>query len=57
MLKLGQRTRGHFVTLIEISVHLITCIPYHRKLTRNFQIRVNLSRVNLFVLILPPLSR
>ena len=24
MLKLGKRARGHFVTLIEIAVHLIT---------------------------------
>ena len=26
MLKLGRRSRGHFVTLIEIREHLITCI-------------------------------
>ena len=26
MLKLGRRAGGHFMTLIEINLHLITCI-------------------------------
>ena len=29
MLKLGRRARGHFVTLIEIRVHLIRVKPGH----------------------------
>ena len=29
MLKLGRRARGHFVTLIEIRVHLIRVQPGH----------------------------
>ena len=29
MLKLARRARGHFVTLIEISVHLIGVKPGH----------------------------
>ena len=29
MLKLGRRARGHFVTLIEIRVHLIRVRPGH----------------------------
>ena len=29
MLKLGRRERGHFVTLIEIPVHLIRVKPGH----------------------------
>ena len=29
MLKLWRRARGHFVTLIKIGVHLITCNPGH----------------------------
>ena len=29
MLKLGRRARGHFVTLIEIHVHLIRVKPGH----------------------------
>ena len=30
MLKLARRARGHFVTLIEILVHLIMVKPGHR---------------------------
>ena len=29
MLKLARRARGHFVTLIEICVHLIRVKPVH----------------------------
>ena len=29
MLRLGKRVRGHFVTLIEIGLHLIRVIPGH----------------------------
>ena len=29
MLKLGRRARGHFVTLIEIRLHLIKAISGH----------------------------
>ena len=29
MLKLARRARGHFVTLIEIRMHLIRCKPGH----------------------------
>ena len=29
MLKLGRRARGHFVTFIEIRVHLIRVKPGH----------------------------
>ena len=29
MLKLARRARGHFVTLIEIHVHLIRVKPVH----------------------------
>ena len=29
MLKLARRARGHFMTLIEIRVHLIRCKPGH----------------------------
>ena len=29
MLKLGRKARGHFVTLIEIRVHLIKVKPGH----------------------------
>ena len=29
MLKLGRRARGHFVTLIEIHMHLIGVNPGH----------------------------
>ena len=29
MLKLGRRARGHFMTLIEIHVHLIRVKPGH----------------------------
>ena len=29
MLKLGRKARGHFVTLIEIRVHLIRVKPGH----------------------------
>ena len=29
MLKLARRARGHFVTLIEIRVHLIRVKPVH----------------------------
>ena len=29
MLKLARRAKGHFVTLIEIRVHLIRCKPGH----------------------------
>ena len=29
MLKLGRRARGHFVTLIEIRMHLIRVKPGH----------------------------
>ena len=28
--EVGEETRGHFVTLIEILVHLIMCISGHR---------------------------
>ena len=29
MLKLARRAKGHFMTLIEIRVHLIRCKPGH----------------------------
>ena len=29
MVKFTRRATGHFVTLIEISIHLITCISGH----------------------------
>ena len=40
MLKLARRTRGHFVTLIEIRVHLIRCKPGH--ISRSYNV-INLS--------------
>ena len=37
MLKLGRRARGHFVTLIDIRVHLIRVKPGHiSKLKQKF---------------------
>ena len=41
MLKLGRRARGHFVTLIEIRVHLIRVKPGH--ISGN-DYRLNLAR-------------
>ena len=37
MLKLWKRARGHFVTLFEIGVHLITCISDHIKYVGHLQ--------------------
>ena len=34
MLKLARRAKGHFMTLIEIRVHLIRCKPGHISLIR-----------------------
>ena len=36
MLKLARRARGHFVTLIEIRVHLIRVKPGHISRSQDF---------------------
>ena len=41
MLKLARRARGHFVTLIEIRVHLIRVKPGHISILCCRQLQVN----------------
>ena len=36
MLKFTRKVKGHFVTLIEVGMHLITCPPAHMQLKENF---------------------
>ena len=40
MLKLARKARGHFVTLIEIRVHLIGVKPGHTSARGSFPVRV-----------------
>ena len=45
MLKLGRRARGHFMTLIEIRVHLIRVKPGHISLNLSYSfLRLFLSK-------------
>ena len=57
MLKLARRAKGHFMTLIEIRVHLIRCKPghiseKHGRGMRDMAFSVGLKLVDIFGLLL-----
>ena len=49
MLKLARRARGHFVTLIEIRVHLIRVKPGHIKIVDTLHL---LGAISMYLLTL-----